>query len=136
MDMDELLDRKITELLEQIENLEAGSEERARAVKDVSELIRVRTEKYKVEMDATLRDDQLKLEEKKVERESARNVDQDENQKKFKWLDAGIRIGEFVLTMTTYGLLFRKGLKFEETGTWRSPFFRNLWSRFKPTKMN
>ena len=41
---------------------------------------------------------------------------------------------ELVLPLMFYGIWMRRGFKFEESGVYSSTTFRNLFSRFRPTK--
>ena len=41
---------------------------------------------------------------------------------------------ELVLPLMFYGVWMRRGLRFEETGTFTSQTFKNLFNRFKPTR--
>ena len=46
----------------------------------------------------------------------------------------GIAAAELVLPLMFYGIWMRRGFKFEESGVYSSTTFRNLFSRFRPTK--
>ena len=46
----------------------------------------------------------------------------------------GIAAAELVLPLMFYGVWMRRGLRFEETGTFTSQTFKNLFNRFKPTR--
>lgn len=153
MHVDDMVENKISELMKQAEKLEPGSEEHTRLVKSISELLRFRMDTYKAKKEAELREEQLKLEAKRAEAEFnkmeeqlkaekerfeaevERNKEQDKAQNKSRWIDIGLRVTEFAITETIFVLLFGKGMKFEETGTWRSPWFRNLWSKIKLPRM-
>ena len=45
-----------------------------------------------------------------------------------------IAAAELVLPLMFYGVWMRRGLRFEETGTFTSQTFKNLFNRFKPTR--
>ena len=53
-------------------------------------------------------------------------------------IDRYVRIAvagaELVLPLMFYGIWMRRGFKFEESGVYSSTTFRNLFSRFRPTK--
>lgn len=51
-----------------------------------------------------------------------------------RYVRVGVAAAELVLPLVFYGVWMKKGLKFEETGTYSSTTFRNLFNRFKPTK--
>lgn len=46
----------------------------------------------------------------------------------------GIAAAELVLPLIFYGVWMSRGLRFEETGTFTSQTFKNLFNRFKPTR--
>lgn len=46
----------------------------------------------------------------------------------------GIAAAELVLPLMFYGVWMSRGLRFEETGTFTSQTFKNLFNRFKPTR--
>lgn len=46
----------------------------------------------------------------------------------------GIAAAELVLPLIFYGVWMSRGLRFEETGTFTSQTFKNLFTRFKPTR--
>ena len=46
----------------------------------------------------------------------------------------GVAVGELVLPLMFYGVWMNKGFQFEKTGSFTSTTFKNLLTRFKPTK--
>lgn len=73
--------------------------------------------------EAAARDRDLKLKE-----------DQLEDQKTDRLMRAGIAMMEIGLPLVCYGHWFRKGLKFEETGSITSSMMRNLINKFRTKK--
>ena len=57
----------------------------------------------------------------------------DEN-KLDRYAKIGIAAAELVLPLMFYGVWMSRGLRFEETGTFTSQTFKNLFNRFKPTR--
>ena len=47
---------------------------------------------------------------------------------------ACLEVGKLVLPLMCYGIWMNRGFKFEETGAFTSTTFKNLLSRFRPTK--
>ncbi len=81
------------------------------------------------------------LKERQVAGEEADRVrDEQFKQRQFndQVIDRYVRIGvaaaELVLPLVFYGVWMKRGLKFEETGTYTSQTFKNLFNRFKPTR--
>ena len=47
---------------------------------------------------------------------------------------AGVDVATTIMPLVFYAFWMTKGFKFEETGSYSSTTFKNLFSRFKPTK--
>ena len=75
-----------------------------------------------------------------VRRLSMTNVEEElqNRQLREQKIDRYVRIAvagaELVLPLMFYGIWMRRGFKFEESGVYSSTTFRNLFSRFRPTK--
>lgn len=107
--LDEMLDEKIRASMIRIDSLEAGSAERSEAVSELEKLYKIRTENVKATSERT-------------------------DQKRALIANAITAGAELILPLIFYGVWMRRGLKFEETGTFTSQTFKWLASRFKPTK--
>lgn len=108
------VDKMLTEAIENqfmdLASLEAGSEERARATEDAAKL-------YK-----------LRLEEVRNEKESRERA-------KDRWSRVGVDAAIGLLATGFNLYVFRKGLKFEEEGTFTSGTLRRMMNNFpKPFK--
>lgn len=105
----EMLNEEIGNQISELAGLEAGTEEKSKAVDDLSKLYKLKIEESKTA---------IELQEKKNDRifGTAKDV-----------LLAGI-------PMVFYAYWMKKGFKFEETGTFTSTTFRGLFNKFKPTK--
>ena len=102
------LDKELKRQLDDISQMTEGEEKTSRSIEDFTKL-------YKL----TLEDDKVELEcEKKKER----------------LVKIGIAAAELVLPLMFYAVWFRKGLKFEETGSFTSTTFKGLINRFRPSK--
>lgn len=106
------LDDEIQDLLENLEDLEADSEEYAKTTKNLDIL-------YK-----------LKLEEEKNKSELANG----KKQNIFRAIGYGLEGAGIVLPLIFYGIWMKRGFKFEETGTYCSKTFTGLQKFFRPTK--
>lgn len=120
-----LLDEVIEE---EIANLELyDGEEKSQAIKDIAQLHKLRIEEIKTEAE---------LEEKRE------RLDQDElasqRQAKDSKVDRIVKVCvsavELLVPLGFYGLWMKQGFRFEETGSFTSTTFKNLLSRFRPTK--
>lgn len=57
-----------------------------------------------------------------------------DNTKVERYIKLGVEIAGIVLPLMFYGYWTTKGFEFEKTGSFTSTTFRNLFTRFKPTK--
>ena len=106
------LDDEIQDLLGNLSDLEADSEEYSKIAKNLDTL-------YK-----------LKIEEEKNKSELLNSKDQN----KFRIVGFILEGAGIVLPLIFYGGWMKKGLKFEETGTFTSSTFRDLTRFFRPTR--
>lgn len=109
------LDEEILRELENLSSMDQGTKEHTDAVDSLAKLCKMRNE-----------DDRLNIElnEKKEDRN---------DKKEDRIVKIGIASAELVLPLMFYAVWMRRGLKFEESGTFTSQTFRGLISRFKPT---
>ena len=130
----DLLGEEIKSQIKDLSNLETGSEKKSSAIKDLAQLYKLRIEQEKNEME---------LEERRIKREDeniCHTQDEDFRKSQLKeqnidrYLKLGVAILDIGLPLLFYGAWMKKGFKFEETGTFTSSTFRNLFSRFRPTK--
>ena len=106
------LDDEIQDLLGNLSDLEADSEEYSKITKNLDTL-------YK-----------LKIEEEK----NKTDVEENKHQNKLRIVGYILEGAGIVLPLMFYGIWMKKGFKFEETGTYTSKTFMNLQHFFKPTK--
>lgn len=102
-------DRLIELGLKSAENMEDGSQEKLRAIEYVERLEKLKND------------------------ENRSNGDE-----KDKWVDRVIKIGlgllEIGAPLALYAVFLNKGFKFEETGTYTSTTFKNLFGRIGPKR--
>lgn len=110
------LDEAIAKDIQDITVLNTGSEERTATVKELTELYKLRIEEDRVEME-------------RKEKEA-----QEESHALDRWINVGLQVGLTALSLLAYNAWYRRGLKFEETGTVTSSMTRNLMSRMLPNK--
>jgi len=75
----------------------------------------------------------LRIEEIKIEKHNAHEKAKLEEQIKDRYFKLVVEAAGIILPLIFYGIWLRRGFKFEETGTFTSTTFRNLFNRFKPT---
>ena len=123
------LDEVIIDELEQIRSMPNGKEKNE-AITNLSELHKLRIEEEKIEYSKmeTIRQETASEQENKL------RVEQLNSQKYDRILNAVMQAGITIGEWTLYGLAFYAGLKFEEIGTIRTPWMRNLISMVTPRK--
>ena len=152
----DLFEGEIRSQIEDLSSLNAGSEEKSRAIDDLAKLYRLRIEESKAEWDAdekynrrmmeaeqnetenALKEKQLEADTElrncQIEAEDYQKTNQLAEQVKDRYFKLGIEAAGIVLPLIFYATWMRRGFKFEETGTYTSTTFRGLFNRFKPTK--
>lgn len=83
-------------------------------------------------------DQQVKEHEDNAEyqkREEQLKRDQLKDQTIDRYVKLGAEIAGIVLPLMFYAVWMKRGFEFEKTGTFTSPTFRTLFSRFRPTKV-
>lgn len=123
---EELLEYVIKEELQNLTTLEAG-EEKSSAIDDLVKLYKLKIEEDKNQNDlmekVDARENEVLLKEKQLNQE-----------KKNGFLKLGLEAAGIILPLVFYAAWMTKGFKFEETGTYTSTTFRNLFGGFKPKK--
>lgn len=91
--------------------------------------------------DADIRRQELNLKEAQIDSDVAsheKEMEMKENQIKEmaldRWVNLGIQVGLTLVGIVAYDCWYRRGLKFEETGTITTPMTRNLISKMLPKK--
>ncbi len=118
-----LLNEEIVRRLKELPNLESGTKEIGATIEDIEHLFKMRVEEQKLDSDA----------EAKACEQHDRQLE-NAGRAKDRYIRLGMDIAGLILPMVFYGVWMTRGFKFEETGTFTSATFRNLFSRFKPTK--
>ena len=118
-----LLDEEIEAEIQDLAELEAGSEEKAKAIDGVTKLYKLKLDEIDAETRRNESEHEKKL--KEVQRKDAN---------KSQWISIAVQVGLAVAGWVCYDIWHRRGLKFEETGTVTSPWTRNLMSNMKPKR--
>lgn len=140
--MDEIkkkLEAEIKSEISDLSKLKPGSEEKSKAITDLTKLNQSRIDIMKAETALLEHKDRHELERDKHFLEcQTRDDDQRLKEAEYKsknigqWIMFGGQALMTVTTMIAYNYWFKKGLKFEETGTITSPHNRNLISNMLP----
>ena len=126
-EMKDLLAEEIKDEIRSLSVLEPGSVEKSKAIDDLVKLYRLRIEETKNQLDLDVRYETM-------EREDDVKKNQLVNQIKDRYFKLGIEAAGIILPMLFYARWMKKGLSFEETGTFTSMTFKGLINRFRPTK--
>lgn len=138
-DITQMLDERIKADFTGLTSLEQGSEAKSKATRDVIELYKLRLDEKKIEAAHEEHVDRNELERDKHFLESQTRDDervlkeaQHKSQKLDRWINFGLVTGQLIITIVAYDIWNRRGLKFEEEGTIRSPHTKNLLSKMLP----
>ena len=132
-----LLDDVIETELANLRTLPSGNEERAKAIRDLAALHKLRIEEIRAQADVdekSERREELACKDADRAREEELQNRQLREQKIDRYVRIAVAGAELVLPLMFYGIWMRRGFKFEESGVYSSTTFRNLFSRFRPTK--
>lgn len=122
----EMMDEELKSRLKALSNLPSGSKEETEAIDNLAQLYKLRIEQAKAEMD---------LDDKIDARDSEDRFKQEQIKERAKdrYINLGMTVAGIVLPLVFNWVWMRRGFKFEETGTYTSATFRNLFSRFRTT---
>ena len=139
-DIKQMLDERIKADFTGLASLEQGSEAKSKATRDVIELYKLRLDEKKIETAHEEHLDRNELERDKHFLESQTRDDervlkeaQHKSQKLDRWINFGLVTGQLIITILAYDVWNRRGLRFEEEGTIKSPHNRNLLSKMLPS---
>lgn len=126
----DLLEEEIKKEIGKLSSMQLGTDEHAKAVESLTKLYKVNIEG--LESERAFREQC----EQDVDRERDwrfKNA-QLEEQRKDRYFKLGVDAASIMVPIVFYGVWMHRGFKFEETGTFTSQTFRNLFNRFRPTK--
>ena len=125
-DMKDMLDDVIREEIQILTSLQSA-DEKSSVIDCIVKLYKLRIEETKNESDSIEKFDAR-------ENEQLLKKEQFDHDKKMALIKIGLETRGIVLPLIFYGMWMKRGLKFEETGTFTSTTFRNLFGKFRPTK--
>lgn len=129
-----LLNDEIVAEIQNLSEMEDGSEEKSQAIDDLVKLYRLRIEEIKCELDADEKVKRCQMEQEEIKNDDSIKREQINEQVKERYFKVGVAAAELIVPLIFYGIWMRKGFKFEETGTYTSNTFKGLINRFRPTK--
>lgn len=140
-----LLDDVIETEIRNLKRFSPDDEGKADAIRDLAALHKLRIEEIKAHTDAEEKAQRREMdsEQRKAElasKDTDRNRDEElqacqlREQKIDRYVRVGVAAVELMAPLVFYGIWMKRGFKFEESGVYSSTTFRNLFSRFRPTK--
>jgi hypothetical protein len=150
VEIKELLGEEIKNQIENLSSLEPGSDEHFKAIESLAKLYRLKIDDDKNEIDedekhnrrlmdneqqvidVELKDKQIDVDADIRNRELKLKEGQLREQSWDRWINVGLQIGLTLVGIVAYDIWNRRGLRFEETGSITSPQTRNLYSKMLP----
>lgn len=136
--MDENIRQELAnQILGELENLGTmtkGSEEHKTSVDNVCKLYKLALEDVKTDNDYDEKWNRRDMDQKQSELDEAYRDKQLSDQRRIEYGKMAIQAAGIMLPLMLYAACFRKGLKFEETGTFTSATFKGLFNKIGPKK--
>ena len=130
----DLLNEEIGKEIQALSSLNSGSKEKSTAIDDLTNLYKLRIEESKNEWEYDEKYNRRVMEDEAGTRDAEMKRNQLSEQIKDRYFRLGIAAAELMIPLMFYGIWMKRGFKFEETGTFTSQTFKNLFNRFKPTR--
>lgn len=119
----ELMEKEIISLIEELSMHDPGSEEYNEISKAIDGLyVTLNKEKS------------LALEETKLEKTSELEEKTHKDNRVMGYVKTGVELASIVVPVIFYGIWMKRGLEFEQEGSYTSATFKGLVSKFKTTK--
>lgn len=140
-----LLDDVIETEIQNLKRFSPDAEGKADAIRDLAALHKLRIEEIKAQTDAEEKAQRREMDSEQRKAElTSKDTDRTQDEKlqacqlREQKIDRYVRVGvaavELMAPLVFYGIWMKRGFKFEESGVYSSTTFRNLFSRFRPTK--
>lgn len=119
----------------EINNLNSASDkdEKSEVIKNLAALHKLRIEEIKTETEIEEKSERRAMDKAAHDEDATLKAFQLDENTLDRYAKIGIAAAELVLPLMFYGVWMSRGLRFEETGTFTSQTFKNLFNRFKPT---
>ena len=120
----------------EINNLNSASDkdEKSEVIKNLAALHKLRIEEIKTETEIEEKSERRAMDKAAHDEDATLKAFQLDENTLDRYAKIGIAAAELVLPLMFYGVWMSRGLRFEETGTFTSQTFKNLFNRFKPTQ--
>lgn len=126
MELKEKLNKELERELGELEGLELGSDQMQKAAATIEMMHKLRMNEVNSDRDLEVKKAELEAKEKELALETKKAKDA----KVIAFLGSGITLGTFAIKLVNDNLWMAKGFKFEETGTFCSKVFGEIWRGF------
>ena len=126
MELKEKLNKELERELGELEGLELGSDQMQKAAATIEMMHKLRMNEVNSDRDLEVKKAELEAKEKEFALETKKAKDA----KVIAFVGSGITLGTFAVKLVNDNLWMAKGFKFEETGTFCSKVFGEIWRGF------
>lgn len=126
MELKEKLNKELERELGELEGLELGSDQMQKAAATIEMIHKLRMNEIGSDRDLEVKKAELEAKEKELALETKKAKDA----KVIAFVGSGITLGTFAIKLVNDNLWMAKGFKFEETGTFCSKVFGEIWRGF------
>lgn len=126
MELKEKLDKELERELGELEGLELGSDQMQKAAATIEMMHKLRMNEIGSDRDLEVKKAELEAKEKELALETKKAKDA----KVIAFVGTGVTLGTFAVKLVNDNLWMAKGFKFEETGTFCSKVFGEIWRGF------
>lgn len=126
MEIKEKLNKELERELGELEGLELGSDQMQKAAATIEMVHKLRMNEVNSDRDLEVKKAELEAKEKELALETKKAKDA----KVIAFVGTGVTLGTFAIKLVNDNLWMAKGFKFEETGTFCSKVFGEIWRGF------
>ena len=126
MELKEKLNKELERELGELEGLELGSDQMQKAAATIEMMHKRRMNEVNSDRDLEVKKAELEAKEKELALETKKAKDA----KVIAFVGTGVTLGTFAIKLVNDNLWMAKGFKFEETGTFCSKVFGEIWRGF------
>ena len=126
MELKEKLNKELERELGELEGLELGSDQMQKAAATIEMMHKLRMNEVNSDRDLEVKKAELEAKEKELALETKKAKDA----KVAAFVGTGVTLGTFAIKLVNDNLWMAKGFKFEETGTFCSKVFGEIWRGF------
>lgn len=126
MELKEKFDKELERELGELEGLELGSDQMQKAAATIEMMHKLRMNEVNSDRDLEVKKAELEAKKKELALETKKAKDA----KVIAFVGTGVTLGTFAIKLVNDNLWMAKGFEFEETGTFCSKVFGEIWRGF------